>query len=71
MTYPPPAEIILTQREAQLLRRLLMVMSMEQLEDFAAKVEQTVANHNGDVIVRFYKGHPRFIGRLEWEDWRE
>jgi hypothetical protein len=70
MTYTPQSETVLTATEMHLIRRLLATLTADQLEDLANKIEATAANGNGDVIVRFYRGHPRFIGRLEWDDWR-
>lgn len=70
MNYPSQPEIVLTTIQLRIFQRLLAVMTADQVEEFVGAVEEIVSADNGDVIVRFYQGHPRFIGKLAWNDWR-
>lgn len=71
MTYPQPPEILLTPREARLLRRLTTILSPDNLERLVAALEEVQANGQGEVWVLIYKGVPRFIKKMFTDDLRE
>ena len=69
MIYTEQPEIILTTIQLRIFQRLLAVMTIGQVEQVAEALEEIEAHGSGDVTLKVYHGHPRFIVHSYTSNW--
>ena len=70
MSYEPTKEAIITTTDVLRLRRVLDVLSLEQLEQVAECVQRvrTEGNGHGEVTIKVIKGTARFVSVTTSDD---
>ena len=69
MTYPQQGEIVLTNEQARLMVEILAILTIDQVRDLVESLAQLQTHGHGEVVLVFYRGHPRFIRKTMTEDW--